>query len=80
MAHVLLNGDLQIRWVFFVTHPQNRQQDELVDCKQCDLEHRHDQQLDRAGFTQNSSKWDEHGAGAEISIDHTERKQFDEGH
>lgn len=39
-----------------VTHPQKTQQDELIDCKQCDFKHCHDQQLDRAGFTQHGSE------------------------
>lgn len=62
-----------VRWL--LSHPEQRQQDELVDSKQRDLEHGHDQQLDRTGFTQNCSKGNEDGTGAEISIDHTEKKK-----
>lgn len=60
----------------FVTYTQERQQDELIDGKQRDLEQSHGQQLDWTGFTQNCSKRDEHRTSAEISIDHAvENKQ-----
>lgn len=60
---------------WLLSHPEQRQQDELVDSKQRDLEHGHDQQLDRTGFTQNRSKGNEDGTGAEISVDHTEKRR-----
>lgn len=41
---------------FSVTRLQDGQHDELVDGEQRDLEHGHDQQLDRAGFTQDGAE------------------------
>lgn len=60
---------------WFRSHPQQRQQDELVDGEQRDLEHGHGQQLDRTGFTQNCSEGNEDGTGAEVSVDHTEKER-----
>lgn len=58
-----------------LAHLEQRQQDELVDSKQRDLEHGHGQQLDGTGFAQNCSKGNEDGTGAEISIDHTAKRK-----
>lgn len=59
-----------------MTHAKNWQQDKLIDGKESDFEHGHDQQLDGTGFTKHGSEGNEHRAGAKVGIDHTERQRF----
>lgn len=62
--------------ILVMTHAKNCQQDKLIDGKERDFEHGHDQQLDGTGFTQDRSEGDEHRTGAKVGVDHTERQGF----
>lgn len=43
----------------------------LIDGKDGDLQYGHDEELHRAGFTQNGAKWNQDRSCAEICIDYS---------
>lgn len=47
----------------------------FIDGEDGDLQYGHDEELNRAGFTQNSSKGDQDRSCAEVCVDHSEGQE-----
>ncbi len=48
----------------------------LIDAEGSDLQQGHDEKLNRAGFSQNRSKWDQNSRCTEVSINHSAEKEI----
>lgn len=53
------------------THVKNFVNQVFIDAEDCDLQHGHDEELHRAGFTQDGTKGDKDCGCAEVCIDYS---------